>query len=1285
MATREARRQAARPGKPAAGRRRAPEAPAAGGNQARQRALRAQAKLDVRPAGDAYEQEADRIADDIVSAKEPGADGPAKANAPATTEAPAPEDAEPVQGKPEVTPVQEDDAKPPEAGAEEEEPAQRTVEAGAEKEKEEPVQKKTEAGAEKDKKEPEPVQKKTEAGAEKDKEEPVQKKTEAGAEKEEPKPVQKKAENVPLAAPPEEGTKPEPHAHLEQRLGEREAGGMPLDPATRGFFERCLGRGLDTVRVHTDAEAARLAKDIGAQAFTRGAHVYFGSGRYDPGSPGGRRLLAHELVHVVQQGAAGTMPKQGADAGPATARPPPVATGVAGVQRKASNLQPDPVPAGTFDAETGEPTKTGTQWTIRFAKLELPDDKWERHQAVYAKELTRAPGDVSRSGAQRGIWLETMKDEAKKGASKLTAKVGAGGLDNTGKGLFRLPKSKPEGISKGAKELHGAKGPKEIEERFFHGTPEEVAAASIIPYWDRGKSPRAFDVDHITEVQAGGSDTDINNMELLDASTNSSHGSILKGIIEGKRAAFAKKAQPLAKGNKAFKELQSADLVKQNATLVFTTGAGGGGGAKSSPDLAWSRADIAGGAHLERLEAVDPSEAGKAGNFTLLAGMGGFAKQLPKDSANKVDAKALEPIMNPYKVVSSKLEVTDADHPVPGATLGSVKTRFQMKGAKGQPGGTQEDTFDIVRVGSAAFVGSIDAAKLTASLRQQIRSPKLSPVEVDSAQLTEKGVVAPGRIKPSLSKFLKEPIEFTLQDGGLDFEHTWSAGGLEVPKPFELHGGSVTVGGGSDGTFRASGQVDFGIQKVGDGSLGIEVATGDAPISVKGEFVFDPSLAENAKVEITYTKDGEGGKWAGKGSIELGKRKGIKKGSLEVEFKEGVLKAEGSAELDVPGFESGSLKLEVGPDGILIGGGFKLSKDIKGLKGGELKAELSNKGGDGFKVKASGAFQSGIPGFDTTLEADYDDGALTIKGISNFSKGMLSGKVEAGVTNSKVGEDGLATGGGTGSLRPFGGGEATVKLTPWLQGTAAIRLNKKGEVELKGEVALPASLQVFPRKELEKELLSVAIDAPIVGVAVAGQRVGIFLTIGGALSAKAGIGPGTLEDTKITVEYTPSNEAATHVSGSAKLVVPADAGLRLAVHAGIGAGIPLVSATAGLEIGGELGIKGKATAGVNVDWRPGKGLKMHAEADFEAQPSFTFDVSGYAKVEAGIGPFKADLYSQKWSLASFQYGSGMAFGVNFPVDYEQDKAFDVSLDDVHFRKPNIQVGPMIKNLVKEIV
>ena len=78
--------------------------------------------------------------------------------------------------------------------------------------------------------------------------------------------------------------------------------GRPLDLAPRTFMEHRFGHDFSQVRVHTDAKAVESARAVNALAYTVGKDIVFGADRYTPGTSEGRRLLAHELTHVIQQG-----------------------------------------------------------------------------------------------------------------------------------------------------------------------------------------------------------------------------------------------------------------------------------------------------------------------------------------------------------------------------------------------------------------------------------------------------------------------------------------------------------------------------------------------------------------------------------------------------------------------------------------------------------------------------------------------------------------------------------------------------------------------------------------------------------------------------------------------------------------------------------------------------------------------------------------------------------------------------------------------------------------------
>ena len=80
--------------------------------------------------------------------------------------------------------------------------------------------------------------------------------------------------------------------------------GRPLEPALRQDMEQRFGHDFSRVRVHSGAAAEQSARDVNAHAYTVGHNIVFGAGRFAPGTHEGRRLIAHELTHVVQQSGA---------------------------------------------------------------------------------------------------------------------------------------------------------------------------------------------------------------------------------------------------------------------------------------------------------------------------------------------------------------------------------------------------------------------------------------------------------------------------------------------------------------------------------------------------------------------------------------------------------------------------------------------------------------------------------------------------------------------------------------------------------------------------------------------------------------------------------------------------------------------------------------------------------------------------------------------------------------------------------------------------------------------
>ena len=218
-----------------------------------------QTKLTIGKPGDQYEQEADRVANNVVtkSGQSPGLQRQEPGS---------------VQRVTLMSPAEDEKLGTTEARMEKDKLIQEKIQA-KEKEEEKPVQAK-------EKEEEKSVQAK-----EKEEKKPVQAK-----EKEEEKPVQAKEEGHNVVNP-----------GVGQKIKKAAGAGQPLSGEILAEMEHMFGADFSGVNIHTDAEAVRLNEQLHSQAFTRGQDIFFNEGMYRPETSEGKRLLAHELAHVVQQ------------------------------------------------------------------------------------------------------------------------------------------------------------------------------------------------------------------------------------------------------------------------------------------------------------------------------------------------------------------------------------------------------------------------------------------------------------------------------------------------------------------------------------------------------------------------------------------------------------------------------------------------------------------------------------------------------------------------------------------------------------------------------------------------------------------------------------------------------------------------------------------------------------------------------------------------------------------------------------------------------------------------
>lgn len=94
---------------------------------------------------------------------------------------------------------------------------------------------------------------------------------------------------------------------MESQLDTSRGGGSPLSPHLQNDMGSAFGADFGNVRIHTDSNAVKMNKNIGAQAFTHGSDIYFNKGKYNSTSTKGKHLLAHELTHTIQQNGKNTI------------------------------------------------------------------------------------------------------------------------------------------------------------------------------------------------------------------------------------------------------------------------------------------------------------------------------------------------------------------------------------------------------------------------------------------------------------------------------------------------------------------------------------------------------------------------------------------------------------------------------------------------------------------------------------------------------------------------------------------------------------------------------------------------------------------------------------------------------------------------------------------------------------------------------------------------------------------------------------------------------------------
>ncbi|MGC0317172.1 hypothetical protein QBC98_005675 [Kitasatospora acidiphila] len=1125
---------------------------------------------------------------------------------------------------------------------------------------------------------------------------------------------------------------PAPHAATTQHPGpahpnpasilDHPGPGQPIPQPTRGILEARLKADLSHVVVHHDAAADQAVRALHARAVTRGDHIFLAS----DASPNDLSLMAHEVTHVLHhQG--GVVHRQ-ANSAPAAAPTPPANAKPKGNKNKYKDPKRGTITFVPANDASGVNTVELSQVAYPDEKLDFKPPAGVDVQTAFAASTKIVPKEnrKEKKSVQEKKWrTEIQKSTAI--AQKIDSLVDKSenisdpGKPKTPGSLVALRYGKDgagagtgtdgAGASAGA---GAGNGNTKVIKGAIVGTRDELVAAAEVPYWDNTGNFNRFDIDHLLELQVGGKD-DITNFWLWESVANQSSGSLLDqqitkrvdGLLLSAKEYYERESQitPPETGIPADRAALRADARWQLKIGELVHGFE----FRGNPKIHWTSAQIMNAEAANMLHTVSDTELKDLGltanksKLTIIAGSqkGGavvsvdWGKNQTESSARNIAsiADAFHGIYDDFHVTKIEYDPKNSqDGKLTGhlitTSLVEQQTRnveITLKKFRKQPTDTRVAMLNgqhlAQKVGFFEFRG-------------------LSPISIDEADLIPyEGFYAHGVLHPSIPLLRNTPIDVEYSHGALQFEKSFGASNLPIPAPFKVTSGGITVSAGTNG-FQVGGTLSLALGTVARGSISASVDAKRA-FTLDGQLDFDKTLFQPATLGFSYRKAGSDYSWGINGTLGIPANKipGIKNALVNASYTNNKFALDGHADLAIPGLQSSSLAITYADQtGLSIGGTLAFAPNAF-IESGSLDATVTKQPPvNHWSVAAHGTVKPKIPGVNTTLNASYQDGIYTIEGTVAYARGMLSGSLTVGLTNQPLGSDGRPAAGppkpgapkgagapqASGPLRPYGSGTLTARLTPWLQGTAGVQIQKDGSVQLMGEIKLPDSINLFNAMEVQKNIFNVGVKIPIVGVSVLGQSIGIFADVTAGLTASAGVGPGQLKGLGLKVQYNPEHEDQTQITGTAQLNIPAHAGLRLYVNGGLGAGIPVVSAEAGLQIGGQLGIQGAVQAGVTVNWTPKKGLVIDAQASLTASPTFTFDINGYVKVTADLWFDTVNLYEKHWQLASVQYGSGLQVGVSAPIHYEEGKPFSFSPSDVKFQLPNIDPTSILTDLVHKI-
>lgn len=1057
-------------------------------------------------------------------------------------------------------------------------------------------------------------------------------------------------------ASPDLGTKEEPDEPAIMRKSEAPAagnnsapsivsdvvqagGGKPMDPNTSGFMESRFGHDFSNVRIHQDSKAAESARSINALAYTSGNNIVFDSGRYQPNTGEGRHLLAHELTHTIQQGGK-----------------------VGNVQRALKSFNStSPSDLEKDYTNEGYITKNNNGYAEFYInKLDAPKYDLLGHDTNWVNDHIKAKGALQlpkdRKTNQAKIWKNEVREEGAKNLKKLVegTQIPKGGLPYK---AFLNPKNKTQDGSPKTKGLVG--------------TIDQLINELIKPFWSCFGKSQFYEIEHIVDFQIAGEIKekgksrvdDITNLILLEEKENKSVGQTVKNetlqqikkILEHYKGIYSDLPNdaPSVKKNYTIKIL---DLNLKGEKLNWED-------YYFHEELKLSEQETTPGAPFKKELITIKEEQIPSDHFLLTTSDKRAAYIIPYDATNnRIGAFNVTVVKKPNNNLNE---------------LESIEITYDLENnTKIEATNFKKEKIKVDKQETDRYV--IESKTVKSSLGPKLKGlafEGLSPIIINEEDIQINGfdVSVKGRIDSTLSILEGVNIKFFLENQDFTVQATVPLDAISknIPKPFEVQYCDLIIQASTKSGLFLGGGMGFRIGKFGQGQISAGYSSQNGVV-FDGNFHFDSKWFNPAEIEVSYKK----GQWSigGKIGIEEGVVTGIKKAKLTVGYSSGVFSAAGDAELDVPGIDKVKLAAEYSESGGFI---FKAGVDLKkmtGIKSGSVTVTVVSKGDDlklGIIGTAEPDFPS-VPNLNTQLSISYLDGVFEVKTRVDYTKGRFTGSLEVGVTNKAVNELGVPQ---TTVPKPkevvvFGFGQLEVDIFKGNKGRVSVRLSPEREVFVAGGILFQNLSPFGDGIDFKKEIIKFpSIKIPIFGV----PGMSIFFEISGGAYFTFNWQPLLLKRLEVTLQEVNINQlesAQIDVKGSVGSIAKAEAYME--IKASLGAEV-LIAQIRG-SLGGSAGIGVQAEAGgeISAGWNHEKGLQLkEIIARVAINPYAVFRLTGSLSVDLDLWLTTINLYYKEWVLAEGQADlSGISLNVEFPIRFNDNGDLEkIDYDQLKVQQP----------------